>query len=665
VIGCDTKSLWSVSRNQPYPGADFDQRFQSLCSGVAQVFVGNDCPPFRQKNHRRPAKMKIPLFLAFSHRSGLVSLNNAADGQCSHLDLKHAPEFRARYHADHSFVSKARCAGSQCNRMHRVQAASEVPRAGDLAIGREMKTVIIRGGQANNVHGARIESIQASNKLININRAAFDDEFAVRYCVECQYPALGGCDQVEWILIDRSRLGLQLSCEECVHGRVSVGWELRLSVVDLVSMNEVSYFAPAYRRSLLQTAEAAEPVSLNKSVEKCSAPPRLVKAAEPALTVHPLSSQLPRFPVDIRNQIARRSHMLISSASGRRESVATGIAEYTIASIDPASPELHEFAQFPHNNSLNTLASPAADVIRQLGPDSLFYRHGEARLFACYKNKQMIGRVVASADQNFPDPDVGHFGYFDVCKDKTCARMLMHASEGWLKKKGKRRVEGPINLNMLAGYRFQIAGFDSRAFPGEPRNPEYYPDLIGACGYGEVARWQSWDISPLALRFLRAINWVQRLKRRATRARGYRVEALRADRLEEETHKIHCLVHEIFADNYGFCAVDFAEHIEMQGGSMDGSAKVAGAFLYHSTQPKPVGFSYGFYMGRTAVFHTFGVTKEHRGTGGADLLFSAALNEIRSQGVSRAIGALAKEGKSKYERVGKPRRAYAVFGRDL
>ena len=104
--------------------------------------------------------------------------------------------------------------------------------------------------------------------------------------------------------------------------------------------------------------------------------------------------------------------MLISSASGSRDPVADSTAEYTIASIDPSSPEFHEFAQFPHKNSLNTLASPAADVVRHLGPDSLFYRHGEARLFACYKNKQMIGRVVASVDQNFPDPGVGHFGYF-------------------------------------------------------------------------------------------------------------------------------------------------------------------------------------------------------------------------------------------------------------
>jgi len=124
-------------------------------------------------------------------------------------------------------------------------------------------------------------------------------------------------------------------------------------------------------------------------------------------------------------------------------------------------------------------------------------------------------------------------------------------------------------------------------------------------------------------------------------------------------------VHEIFADNYGFSAVDLAEHLQMQGAALDGSANVAGAFLYHSATSKPVGFSYGFYQDRTAIFHTFGVAKAHRGTGAADLLFHQGLDEIRSQGVTRAIGALAKAGKSKYERVGRPRRAYAIVGKVL
>jgi GNAT superfamily N-acetyltransferase len=357
--------------------------------------------------------------------------------------------------------------------------------------------------------------------------------------------------------------------------------------------------------------------------------------------------------------------MLFSHSSEKIGHATDSIAEYRIASITPSSPEFHNFATLPHARTLNTLAPSAADVVLQLGVNSLFYRHGEAQLFGCYKDGQLVGRAVASVDHHFPDPDVGHFGYFETTNDKSCAEKLMQACEEWLREQGKTRIEGPVNLNMLAGYRVQTAGFETQPFPGEPRNPDYYPKLLRCVGYREVAFWQSWDISSLALLGLRAIDWLQRFRRRATRASGYRIEELQTDRIEDETRKIHRLVHEIFAENYGFSAIDFAEHMQMQGSAMDGSVKVAGAFLYHSTQSDPVGFSYGFYMGPVAIFHTFGVTKAHRGTGSANLLFHQGLREIKNQGVSRAIGALAKAGKSKYERIGRPRRAYAIFGREL
>jgi len=342
-----------------------------------------------------------------------------------------------------------------------------------------------------------------------------------------------------------------------------------------------------------------------------------------------------------------------------------GDAGYSVSIIDPASPELHDFAELPHVRSLNALAPTAGHVILQLGADSLFYRHGETRLFGCYRCGQLVGRVVAWVDYRFPDQDVGHFGFFEVCPEKPCAVLLMRACEMWLRARGKKRIEGPVNLNILAGYRMQTAGFETDAFPGEPRNPAYYPELFRSLGYRELARWNSWDISLWGLFGLRVLDRLNRQKRLAARAHGYHVEPLRQDCLTEETRKIHVLVHEIFADNYGFSPIDLAEHIQMQGTAMDGSAEVRGAFLYHGERADPVGFSYGFYMGRVGIFHTFGVAPAHRGSGGADLLFHDGLRNVRDDGVSRVIGALAKEGRSKYEHVGRPGRAYAIVGNGL
>ena len=655
----------SVACDQPDPGAHFDQGLQPLCCGIQQIPVGENLCGLGQKNDRRPAKMKVSLVLAPSHRSALVSLNNTADGQCTHLDLKHASAVRVRQQANHALVLKARCAGRQCDRMYRVEHSPDTCRPGRHAIGREMKAVIIAGRQANHETGARFEAIQAPNEFVHVDRAALYSDSGVRHLGECQHSTLGRCYQVEGVSIDWPRPGFELPCEKCIQRTVGLNGALGFPCVDFVATNEGTDLAPAYRRSFQQAAETAEPLSLDACVQKRRSPPGLVKKPELALAVHPLSSKLGGFAMNIGDLVARRSHRLLSRPSGKRDRTTDDNVQYTIASINPASPELHDFARLPHVRSLNSLAPPAADVILQLGADSLFYRHGQTRLFGCYRNEQLVGRVVASVDHELPDQDVGHFGYFEVCPDKACAGMLMQACEDWLREKGKKRIEGPINLNILAGYRVQTAGFDTQAFPGEPRNPEYYPALLDSLGYCETAHWNSWDISPWALLALRVFDRLQRSKRRATRARGYRVEALRTDRLEEETRKIHRLVHEIFADNYGFSAIDLAEHLQLQGAAMDGSARVSGAFLYHSTNPDPVGFCYGFYMGQTAIFHTFGVTGAHRGSGGADLLFHQGLQDIDGEGVSRAIGALAKEGKTKYERIGSPGRAYAIYGRDL
>ena len=651
--------------DQPDPRAHFEQRVDSLCGRIQQVFVRDESSGLRQKNDRRPAKSKVSLLLASFYRSALVGLNNTADGQCADFDLKHATENFIGKQADHALVSKARRAAGQCDWMYRVQTTPNTYRFGRLTVGREMKTVIVAGREANDKTRTRLESIQTPSKFTDIHSAALNIEAALWHIGKCQHSTLSGCKQMERALIDRSCFGFELAGEKCVERTVGGSGKFRFGLVDSELTNEGWNFASAHRRSLQQSGETTKPLSLNESVQKCISPTCFVKKTKRSLAVHPLSSELSGFPLNIGGLIARERHTLNSQSSGQFDRTIDSNVEYSIAAIDPLSPEFHDFVQFPHVCSLNFRAPPAADVIRQLGADSLFYRHGETRLFGCYRNDQLIGRVVASVDHNLPDQDVGHFGYFEAVPDIVCARMLMQACEQWIREKGKKRMEGPVNLNMLAGYRVQTAGFDTEAFPGEPRNPSYYADLLSASGYREVSRWQSWDISPLALLGLRAVDWLQRSRRRTTRAQGYRLEALRTDCLEKEARKIHYLVHEIFADNYGFSAVDLAEHLQMQGAALDGSVNVAGAFLYHSTTSKPVGFSYGFYRDRTAIFHTFGVAKAHRGTGAADLLFHQGLDEIRSQGVTRAIGALAKAGKSKYERVGRPRRAYAIVGKVL
>ena len=467
----------SVSRRRRYPGAHFDERFVAVCSGVHQVFIGDDSPVFSQKNYGRPAKSKIALLMAFFRRSVLGRLNNAADGQRADLDLQHATAIGAGKCADRALVSKTRRAGVQRNGMYGVQSTSDTNSAGRGTVDREVKAVVIAGCQADNENSARFEPVQSTGQVVNVDSAAFDLETVSRHLGECEHPALGGCDHVLRVSIDRSCFGFEFPCEKCIQRSVGGRGKFGFGVIDFVAANEGRYLTPAPWRSFQPTGDIAEPWSLEERIQKCGSQPRFVEKVQRSLAVDPFHTQIPGLPVDKTDLIDRRSHMLIAHAS----EISDQTAEYTIVSVDPSSPGFHDFAALPHDRSLNSLAPTAADVKLQLGADSLFYRHGEARLFGCYRNGKLVGRVVASVDHDLPDQEVGHFGYFEACSDEACAEKLMQAAEKWLREKGKSRIEGPINLNMLAGYRFQTKGFDTQAFPGEPRNPDYYPALIMKC----------------------------------------------------------------------------------------------------------------------------------------------------------------------------------------
>jgi len=201
----------SVFDNMSNPGAHFDQCFQPHCRGVQQILVGVDCCVFGQKDDRGPAKAKEALFLAFSNRSGLEGLNDTSDSQSTHLNLQDSAATRVRQHANHAFVSEARRASGQCDRVNGVQTSPDARWAGRNSIGREMEAVIVAGCQAKNEASAWIESFQSASKFRNVDTAALYVESAARQPGEGQHSTFGRRNQVQRVAIDRSRLRFELT----------------------------------------------------------------------------------------------------------------------------------------------------------------------------------------------------------------------------------------------------------------------------------------------------------------------------------------------------------------------------------------------------------------------------------------------------------------------
>ena len=305
--------------------------------------------------------------------------------------------------------------------------------------------------------------------------------------------------------------------------------------------------------------------------------------------------------------------------------------------------------------------NPVADHQEQLelGPENLFFTHGEAQAFVCYRNGAPVGRIVASTDARHPDPCMGYFGYFECINNADAARQLLSVTEAWLTARNKPRVHGPINLSIFRAYRLQTHGFDTEAFVGEPRNPSYYPQLLRAAGYEEAASWSSWNVPRLKLLAWRLIHSFKHHKVNQLRLEGYKLVPIRVDSLNDQLRRLHPLLMSIFSRNYGFAPIDADEYVQLSQGLKD----VAGMRPLFVLDPKDelIGFSLGFVEGRRAILHTFGIAAEHRGKGLPYLIFDHAMGVMKHERVTAAVGALVKSGPSYYARLGNAQRTYAIF----
>lgn len=299
----------------------------------------------------------------------------------------------------------------------------------------------------------------------------------------------------------------------------------------------------------------------------------------------------------------------------------------------------------------------------ELSPENLFYKHGLSQAFVALQDGNFVGRIVASIDEDLRESNVGHFGYFESAHDDAIASGLLAAVEKWLAANGRGIIHGPVNLSILRGYRFQTAGFDRPPFPGEPRNPDYYPQLVKQAGYKEEAGWASWDIPGYKLTLWRLLQLLQRPTIKRLLASGYGVVPVNMEQLESELLKLHPVLMQSFARNYGFTYVNPDEYVQIERRLK----YIPGVRAFYLIDPNGdvVGFSFGYSNDGTAVLHTFGIEEKHRGKGLAYLIFAHAIKTMKQDHVREAVGALVKDGPSHYARLGKPGRRYAVYSKEI
>jgi hypothetical protein len=151
-----------------------------------------------------------------------------------------------------------------------------------------------------------------------------------------------------------------------------------------------------------------------------------------------------------------------------------------------------EFLQLPwyiYRNDAKWIPHLIQDVEKVFDPErNKLFRDGEAQRWILKDDSgKTIGRVAAFVNKSYSSgmkQPTGGLGFFECIDDKNAAFQLLDTAIEWLKSRGMKAVDGPINFgekNMFWG--LLIDNFKDPNSYGMSYNPEYYVRLFKDYGF--------------------------------------------------------------------------------------------------------------------------------------------------------------------------------------
>lgn len=178
------------------------------------------------------------------------------------------------------------------------------------------------------------------------------------------------------------------------------------------------------------------------------------------------------------------------------------MAEYRVESFTPRETPIADFFALPQRIeglSDHQANAEAAGTRALLDPENTYYRNADSRSFVVRRGDAPVGRLTAFHNRLLGGEHrrFGLVGLFACENDAAAARSLVDAASAWLAGQGLDAIRGPMAGDIWHRWRFMTRGFTTAPFPGEPRNPEHYPELFNACGFAAVRTFSTKTISDL------------------------------------------------------------------------------------------------------------------------------------------------------------------------
>ena len=187
-----------------------------------------------------------------------------------------------------------------------------------------------------------------------------------------------------------------------------------------------------------------------------------------------------------------------------------------------------------------------------------FYEHGDAALFLARRNGEIVGRIMASDDPNYNSlhqANIGCFGLFECIDDRNVAAALFEAAAGWLRKKGRDEVMGPIDYSTNYVCGLLIDGFQFAPTILTAHNPSYYRELIESCGFTKAKDWYAWWFDDPA----KTVTHLRRLAERFRRRWPVTIRPGNLKNIRDESRRLREIYNQAWEKNWGFVPFTKAE----------------------------------------------------------------------------------------------------------
>lgn len=167
-----------------------------------------------------------------------------------------------------------------------------------------------------------------------------------------------------------------------------------------------------------------------------------------------------------------------------------------IKKIEPTKSNLKKFTQFQidlYKNNPYFVPPLVSDDVGTLSPDkNPAFDFCEAVYYMAYKNGKPVGRIAGIINSQVNEKSRGataRFGFIDFIDDEEVSQALIKAVEDWARKKGMKKMIGPMGFTDMDHEGMLIQGFEELGTMATIYNYDYYPRHIEKLGYEKEADW--------------------------------------------------------------------------------------------------------------------------------------------------------------------------------